>query len=144
MSALLYYSDASKLIETGKLSIDQEVSSNCLAVRKFVKKAYLKNKIIFIITGLGIFILFSTPRNAIADIRDISSFANTLFRLLFIWKLTHAPPAGFQPGQNRGFGGYVNQPDIAPRIMPKLQKNPMNNPGQRNCKPSNVTSVIYY
>lgn len=48
----------------------------------------------------------------------------------------YTPTRGFQPGGiNRGLGEYTGQAGPAPRIVAKLQENPMNrnNPGQRGC-----------
>jgi hypothetical protein len=63
MTALLFYSYSSKLTEAEKLTIDKEVIGNRVAVIKFVKKAYVKGKVIVISTTLGILILVSTPKN---------------------------------------------------------------------------------
>lgn len=64
MTALLYISHSSKLTEDEKLDIDTSVLENRVAVLKFVKKVYVKGKVIVISTAFGIFILVSTPKNA--------------------------------------------------------------------------------
>lgn len=64
MSALLYYSYSSKLIEAEKLRIDKEVIRNRVAVLGFVKKVYGRGKVIVVSTAFGVFILVSTPKNA--------------------------------------------------------------------------------
>lgn len=57
MTALLYISHSSKLTEDEKLDIDTSVLENRVAVLKFVKKVYVKGKVIVISTAFGIFIL---------------------------------------------------------------------------------------
>ena len=63
MTALLYISHSWKLTEEEKLNIDTLVLENRVAVIKFVKKVYVKGKVIVISTAFGIFILVSTPKN---------------------------------------------------------------------------------
>jgi hypothetical protein len=63
MTSLLYISYSSKLTKEDKLSIDESVLDNRLAVRNFVKKVYGKSGVIFISSTLGILILFSGVEN---------------------------------------------------------------------------------
>jgi hypothetical protein len=64
MTSLLYISHPAKLTDDEKRYIDTSVLENRVAVRKFVKKVYVKRKGIFIGTVFWIFILVSTPKDA--------------------------------------------------------------------------------
>lgn len=74
----------------------------------------------------------------ILDLRggDLSPLSKFLFRLVFIETITQGftPAKGFQPGPP-GFG-HPGQVEPAPRIVAKLQENPINrnNPVQGACR----------
>ena len=72
---------------------------------------------------------------------DMSPLTKALFRLILIWAMGqgYTPTEAFHPGQiNPGFGS-PGQVGPAPRIVPKLQNNPLNrnnpnNPGKGSCR----------
>ena len=59
MTALLYYSYSSGLSEAKKLALDKSVFENRRVVRKFLKKAQGKGKVVSVSIGLGLVIFFS-------------------------------------------------------------------------------------